>query len=60
MFIDSRINYLSRDDSKLDLEFEDVLAIELPTDELHAKNNIIIIYIYRPPSIQVNLFTEKF
>ena len=60
MFIDRRINFLSRDDIKLDLEFVDVLAIEIPKDELHSKNNIIIISIYRPPSIQVNLFTEKF
>ena len=29
--------------------------------KLHTKNSIIIIiYIYRPPSIQVKLFTEKF
>ena len=28
--------------------------------KLHTKNSIIIIiYIYRPPSIQVKLFTEK-
>ena len=60
MFIDRRINYLSRDDIKLDLEFVDVLAIEIPKDELHTKNSIIIISIYRPPSIQVKLFTEKF
>ena len=32
MFIDRRINYLSRDDIKLDLEFVDVLAIEIPKD----------------------------
>ena len=60
MFIDRRINYLSRDDIKFDLEFVDVLAIEIPKDELHTKNSIIIISIYRPPSIQVKLFTEKF
>ena len=46
MFIDSRINYLHRDDIKLDLEFVDVLAIEIPKDELHTKNNIIIISLY--------------
>ena len=60
MFIDRRINYISRDDIKLDLEFVDVLAIEIPKDELHTKNSIIIISIYRPPSIQVKLFTDKF
>ena len=60
MFIDRRINYLSRDDIKLDLEFVDVLSIETPKDELHTKNSIIIISIYRPPSIQVKLFTKKF
>ena len=56
MFIDNRINYIYRDDIKLDLEFVDVLA----KGELHTKNNILIISLYRPPSIQVKLFTEKF
>ena len=60
MFIDRRLNYLSRDDIKLDLEFVDVLVIEIPKDELHTKNSIIIISIYRPPSLQVKLFTDKF
>ena len=60
MFIDTRINYLSRDDIKLDLKFVDVLEIEIHKYELHTKNNIIIISLYRPPSIQVKLFTEKF
>ena len=60
MFIDSRINYIYRDDIKHDLEFVDVLAIEIPKGELHTKNNKIIISIYRPSSIQVKLFTEKF
>ena len=60
MFIDNKINYIYRDDIKLDLEFIDVLAIEIPKGELHTKNNIIIISLYRPPSIQVKLFTEKF
>ena len=61
MFINSRINYLCRDDIKLDLEFIDVLAIaEIPKDELNTKNNIIIISLYRPPSIQAKLFIDKF
>ena len=60
MFSHNIINYLSGDDIKLDLEFVDVLAIEIPKDELHTRNNIIIIYIYRPPNIQVELFTDKF
>ena len=60
MFIDNRINYIYRDDIKLDLEFVDVLAIEIPKGELHTKNNLIIISLYRPPSIQVKLFTDKF
>ena len=29
-------------------------------DELNTKNNIIIISLYRPPSIQAKLFTDKF
>ena len=37
-----------------------MLAIEIPNDELHTKNSIIIISIYRPSSIQLRLFTEKF
>ena len=60
MFINSRINYLCRDDIKLDLELTDILAIEIPKDELNTKNNIIIISLYRPPSIQAKLFTDKF
>ena len=60
MFIHSRINYLYRDDIKLDLEFIDVLAIEIPKDELNTKKNIFIISRYRPPSIQAKLFTDKF
>ena len=35
MVINSIINYLCRDDIKLDLEFIDVLAIEIPNDELN-------------------------
>ena len=60
MFIDNIINYIYRDDIKLDLEFVYVLANEIPKGELHNKNNIIIVSLYRPPSIQVKLFTEKF
>ena len=60
MFINSRINYLCRDDIKLDLEFIDVLAIEIPKDELNTKNNIIIISLYQPLNIQAKLFTDKF
>ena len=60
MFINSRINYLCRDDIKLDLEFIDVLAIEIPKGKLNTKNNIIITSLYRPPSIQAKLFTDKF
>ena len=60
LFIDNIINFIYRDDIKLDLEFVDVLVIEIPKGELHTKNNIIIISLYRPPSIQVKLFTGKF
>ena len=42
------------------MEFIDVLAIEIPKDELNTKNNIFIISLYRHPSIQVKLFTDKF
>ena len=51
MFIDRKINYISRDVIKLDLEFVDVLVIEIPKDELHTDNSIISISIYRPPNI---------
>ena len=59
MFINSRMNYLCRDDIKLDLEFIDVLAIEIHMDELNTTNNIMNICLYRPPSIQAKLFTER-
>ena len=58
MFITSIINYLCRDDIKLDLAFIDVLAIEIPRDELNTRNNILIISLYRRPSIQAKLFTD--
>ena len=60
MFINSRIDYLCRDDINLDLEFIDVLAIEIDKDELNTKYNISIISLYRPPSIQAKLFTDIF
>ena len=41
------------------MDFVYGIAIKIPEDELHTKNNIINISIYRPPSIQVKLFTEK-
>ena len=60
MFNNSRINYLGQDYIKLDLECIVVLSMEIPKDELNIKNNIIIIFLYRPPSIQAKLFTDKF
>ena len=60
MFIHNIINYLCQDDIKLVLECIDVLAIEIPKDELNTKSNIIIICLYRPSSIQAKLFIDKF
>ena len=59
MFIDSRINYQDRNDINIDIEYVDTLAIEIPKEELNTNHNTVIISIYRPPSIQQNLFTEK-
>ena len=53
MFINSRINFLSREDIKIDLDLVDILAIEIHKDELNTKYNIIIITLYRPPNIQI-------
>ena len=59
MFINSRINFLSREDIKIDLDLVDILAIEIHKDELNTKYNIIIITLYRPPNIQINVFIDK-
>ena len=59
MFIDSRILYQDRNDINIDIEYVDTLAIEIPKEELNTNHNTVIISIYRPPSIQQNLFTEK-
>ena len=59
MFIDSRINYQDRNDINIDIEYVDTLAIETPKEELNTHHKTVIISIYRPPSIQQNLFTEK-
>ena len=59
MFINSRINFLSREDIKIDLDLVDILAIEIHKDELNTKCNIIIITLYRPPNIQINVFIDK-
>ena len=59
MFIDSRINYQDRNDINIDIEYVDTLAIEIPKEELNTNHNTVIISIYRPPSIQQNLFTDK-
>ena len=59
MFIDSRIIYQDRNDINIDIEYVDTLAIEIPKEELNTNHNTVIISIYRPPSIQQNLFTEK-
>ena len=59
MFIDSRIIYQDRNYINIDIEYVDTLAIEIPKEELNTNHNTVIISIYRPPSIQQNLFTEK-
>ena len=59
MFIDSRIIYQDRNDINIDIEYVDTLAIEIPKEELNTNHSTVIISIYRPPSIQQNLFTEK-
>ena len=59
MFINSRINFLSREDIKIDLDLVDILAIEIHKDELNTKYNIIIITLYQPPNIQINVFTDQ-
>ena len=59
MFIDSRINYQHRNDINIDISYVDTLAIEIPKEELNTNHNTVIISIYRPPSIQQNLYTKK-
>ena len=59
MFIDSRINYPTRNDISHDLGCVDVLAIEIHKDELDTKNNIMMTSLYRHSSIQVKYFTKN-
>ena len=59
MFIDSRINYQDRNDINIDIGYVDTLAIEIPKEELNTNHNRVIISIYRPPSIQQNIFTKN-
>ena len=51
LFIDSSIKFNTRDDLKIDLADINLLCIEIPKDELHAKRNIVIVSVYRPTSV---------
>ena len=51
--------YQDRDDINIAIEYVDTLAIEIPKEELNTNHNTVIISIYRPPSMQQNLSTEK-
>ena len=59
MYIDSRINYQSRNDINIEIDFVDVIAIEISKEELNTNLNIILITLYRPPNIHIKLFTDK-
>ena len=59
MYIDSRINYQSRNDINIKTDFVDVIAIEISKEELNTNLNIILITLYRPPNIHIKLFTDK-
>ena len=48
-----------RNDINIDIEYVDTLAVEIPKEELNTNHNTVIISIYRPPSIQQNLFTDE-
>ena len=56
MYIDSRINYQSRNDIMIGIVFVNVIAIEISKEELHTNLNIIIITLYRPPNIHETIF----
>ena len=59
MYIDSIINYQSRNDINIDIDLVDVIAIEISKEELNTNRNIILITLYRPPNIHIKLFTDK-
>ena len=59
MYIDSRINYQSRNDINIDIDLVDVIAIEISKEELNTNLNITLITLYRPPNIHIKLFTDK-
>ena len=59
MYIDSTINYQSRNDINVEIDFVDVIAIGISKEEMNTKLNIIIITLYRPPNIHIKLFTDK-
>ena len=58
MLIDSRLNFLSREDIEIVLDL-DMFAIEIHKDELNTKYNIIIITLYWPQTIKTYLFADK-
>ena len=59
MYIDSRINYQSHNDINIEIDFVNVIAIEISKEELNPNLNIILITLYRPPNMHIKLFTDK-
>ena len=59
IYIDSRINYQSCNDINIEIDFVDIIAIEISKEERNTNFNIILITLYRPPNTHIKLFTDK-
>ena len=54
MYIDSIINYQSRNDRDIEIDFVDVIAIEISKEELNTNRNILLITLYRLNYLHIN------
>ena len=49
----------NHNDINIEIDFVDVIAIEISKEELNTNLNIILITLYQPPYIHIKLFTDK-
>ena len=59
LYIDENIRYISRKDLNMIEDCIETVFIEIPKEVINSSKNIIIGTIYRPPSTDVNTFTNQ-
>ena len=59
MFMNNKLNFQVRNDITFNLKNIYLIAIEISKDELNTNRNVIILTIYRPPDVLLNLFNDK-